>query len=288
MERFYIYKLTFESGATYIGQHTQRREDDLYVTSSSYVRKHPEDKLINREIILDNVKDKATLDIMETICILGDKAENPKNVNISRGGWFGFTGGWNKGKPATDSQKRKTSEKMKGRVPWNKGKTLSKEYREKISKGSKHLGPNKGRKFSEETRQKMSKAHKGKHHSEEWNRKVGFAQIGKSKSKESIEKMRQAKLGKRHSEEHKNSIRRASLGSSYWNNGVVCKRFKAGEEPKEGWVRGRLDEAWNKGKKLSEEQRLKMSESMKGRIPWNKGGKMIKVAVENKAQEMGA
>lgn len=250
MERFYIYKLTFESGATYVGQHTQRTLNDNYITSSSYFRRHPEDKLLKREILLDNLPDRERVNIMETICICADKAENPKNVNYNLGGWLSMNfGGWNEGIPASEEQKRKISEKLKGRTPWNKGKTLSKEYREKISKGSKHYGPNKGRKFSEEVRQKMSKAHKGKSHSEEWNRRVGLAQKGKSKSRESIEKMRQAKLGKKLSEDHKNSIRRAQIGSSYWNNGIVCKRFKAGEEPKEGWVRGRLDEAWNKGQK---------------------------------------
>ena len=32
--RYYIYKITFQSGRTYIGQHTERKANDKYVTSS--------------------------------------------------------------------------------------------------------------------------------------------------------------------------------------------------------------------------------------------------------------
>lgn len=271
MERFYIYKLVFESGATYVGQHTQRTLNDNYITSSSYFRRHPEDKLLKREILLDNLPDRERVNIMETICICADKAENPKNVNYNLGGWLSMNfGGWNEGIPASEEQKRKVSEKMKGRIPWNKGKQLSEEHKGNISKGSAHCGPNKGKTFSEEVRKKMSDSHKGKAHSEEWNKKVGLAQKGKPKSKESVEKMRKTKTGKSLSEEHKQSISKAQCGSSYWNNGTICKRFKKGEEPGEGWIRGRLDTAWNKGKKLSDEQKQKMSESMKRRVPWNK------------------
>ena len=135
------------------------------------------------------------------------------------------------------------------------------------SKGNQYML---GKKFSEETKRKQSESHKGKKHSEEWNKKVGDAQRGKKKSRESVEKMRKTKTGKSISEEHKQNISKAQYGSSYWNNGTICKRFKKGEEPGEGWVRGRLDTAWNKGKKLSDEQKQKLSESMKGRVPWNK------------------
>ena len=86
MERFYIYKLTFRNGCTYIGKHHQKRDFDTYITSSAYYNKH-KDLLEKREIILD-VKDIETLDIMETICILGDIAENRLNVNYNYGAWI--------------------------------------------------------------------------------------------------------------------------------------------------------------------------------------------------------
>lgn len=274
MLKYYLYKLTFESGATYIGQHTQRVENDKYITSSSYYKRHPEDKLLKREIFME-FSDKEDMDIFETICIMADKAENTKNVNGNLGGWMSpkFPG-WNKGIPNTEAQKKKKSEKLKGKPgPW-KGKSMKDETKQKISSSLKgRPSPTKGMKLSEEHKKAISEANKKVVHDAEWNKKVGDAQRGKKKSKESVEKMRQALLGKKLSEEHKQSISKAQCGSSYWNNGVICKVFKKGEEPGEGWVRGRLDKAWNKGKKLSEEQRQKMSESMKGRIPWNKGVK---------------
>lgn len=247
MKRFYIYKLFFESGATYIGQHTQTSLKDNYITSSGYFRNHPEDKLLKREIILDNLPDKETMNIMETICICSDKAENIKNVNGNLGGWLSQNfPGWNLGVSHSNEQKQKISKALKGRAPWNKGKTLSEDHKIKISNSCKGKPcPTKGKLHSEETKKKMSESQKKVVHTKEWNKKVGDAQKGKPKSKEAIEKMRQKLIGRKMSEEDKRKIRDAQLGSSYWNNGIICKRFKAGEEPGEGWVRGRLDHAWN-------------------------------------------
>ena len=74
---FYIYKVTFESGATYIGQHKQIKLNDKYITSSSYHKKHPDNAIINREIIIyTDSPDKANF--LETFLILNDKAYSPK------------------------------------------------------------------------------------------------------------------------------------------------------------------------------------------------------------------
>ena len=282
MERFYIYKLIFESGATYVGQHTQRKENDNYITSSRYYKRHPEDKLLERKILIDNLPDKERMDIFETILICQDKAENPKNVNYNLGQWCThfYRGGWNKGLPGynkgkhlSEETKRKLSEQRKGKSFEERfGKERAEEIKRKISEAQKGIKRNLGKKASAETKQKMSAAHKGKKHSPEWNKKVGDAQRGKPKSKEAIEKMRLAQKGKKLSEEHKNNIAKSQTGGSFWNNGVICKRFKKGEEPigKDGWERGRLDIPWNKGKKMSEEARKKLSESCKGRVTWNK------------------
>jgi len=81
---FYVYKLTFSSGRSYIGSHVQRFEEDGYITSSSYFQKHPEDKILNREILIC-LKDKFTMSLLETICIMSDKANNIKNVNYNFG-----------------------------------------------------------------------------------------------------------------------------------------------------------------------------------------------------------
>jgi hypothetical protein len=87
------------NGCTYVGKHHQVKENDKYVTSSSYYHnKGGEDILYKREILLDNLPDEKTCEIMETICILRDRAENINNVNYNKGGWVsnhfdrGFSG----------------------------------------------------------------------------------------------------------------------------------------------------------------------------------------------------
>lgn len=85
---FYVYKLTFKSGKTYIGSHKQIKEQDNYVTSSSYYsRHHNEDPLIKREILI-KVESQYQMDFLETWCILSDKAYNKDNVNYNLGNFF--------------------------------------------------------------------------------------------------------------------------------------------------------------------------------------------------------
>lgn len=84
----YIYKLYFTNGCTYVGKHCQKYDtDDGYITSSSYYSKH-KDLLERREILIDNLPDIDTLDIMESLCIMSDICDNPLNVNYNRGAWL--------------------------------------------------------------------------------------------------------------------------------------------------------------------------------------------------------
>lgn len=77
-----VYKLTFQSGRTYIGFHKQIKVEDNYVTSSSYYKKNPNDKLISRETLIETLDEFAAM-FLETWCILSDKAYN-KNMNVNK------------------------------------------------------------------------------------------------------------------------------------------------------------------------------------------------------------
>ena len=119
------------------------KENDNYITSSGYYKRHPEDKLLERKILIDNLPDKERMDIFETILICQDKAENPKNVNYNLGQWCThfYRGGWNKGFPGynkgkhlSEETKRKLSEQRKGKSFEERfGKERAEEIKRKIS-----------------------------------------------------------------------------------------------------------------------------------------------------------
>lgn len=100
-----------------------------------------------------------------------------------------------KGIKHSEDSKKKQSEKMKGKTPWNKGKKgiYSEEIIEKMSKAHK------GKKLSEEVKAKISKIHKGRNHgplSEETKAKISATKKGKKISTETKEKMSRIHKGK--------------------------------------------------------------------------------------------
>lgn len=122
---FYVYKLTFKSGKTYIGSHKQTTERDTYITSSSYyLRHHNEDPLIKREILIE-VESQHQMDFLETWCILSDKAYNKDNVNYNLGNFFHrFSNAFR-----TEEEKRDFAEKVKaGLAAMSPGEKLHWEY----------------------------------------------------------------------------------------------------------------------------------------------------------------
>lgn len=252
--KFYIYKLIFESGKSYVGQHTQYVEDDGYVTSSSYYKRNKNiDPVRSREILIF-VDDTFTLDLLETICIFADKAENgSKNVNYNWGGYAnGMVGGWNKGIPMNESTKKKISETCK-LIPHQTGFKHTVETKEKMSKAHKgfrhteeskqkisnsklghvmddytkqrlleaNLGKtpwNKGKKATDEVKKKLSESHKGQI---PWNKGIKMTEEQRKKS----------------SEAHKGQLA-PNKGCKWYNNGVVNKMFK--EPPDDTWVLGMI------------------------------------------------
>lgn len=244
--KYYIYKLTFASGATYIGQHTQKEEKDGYITSSKYFRKNiKKDPLVKREILL-YVKDKETLDIMETLCIRADMCDNEKNVNGNYGNWdyrFNF-----KRQHHNEEFKQKTSEQFK--ELWK-----NKDYRDKML--SAHLG----RKNTDEIKKRMSTS--------------ALASWTDERRQKAIES---GNYSHPHSEETKELLGKQKIGNILINNGKR-EKFVKNADPylSNGWVLGKLH-------KVSDETKKKMSEAAKrrkcnttGKIKIHKGdiGKFI-------------
>lgn len=112
--RFYIYKITFETGETYIGSHIEHKENDGYVCSSKYWLRRPDLKIKSREILF-YLPSLEQMNAMETIYIMDDKYESLKNINGNYGNW-------------------KYNFHSKLDCPWNKGLKMSKEFCEKLSK----------------------------------------------------------------------------------------------------------------------------------------------------------
>lgn len=99
-----------------------------------------------------------------------------------------------------------------------------------------------------EGRIKPSRGFLGKHHSEESKLKISLAHLGKRHSEETKQKMSLAKKDKPKTEEHSQNISRGKKG-----------------------IRTSPTTEFKKGHKPSQATKQKISESSKGRIPWNKG-----------------
>lgn len=194
---YYVYKLTFESGKTYVGLHIQRKLNDNYITSSSYYKNHPEDAIIKREILV-YCNDKESLSFMETWCILSDKAYNGRNnVNYNLGAFIHRMCG-NGHKPSEETR-RKMSESQKA---YNKAHPHTDEYRKKMSESCKKVvhtdtwrkNQSKalmGHKISDETKNKISNAHKGQKLSQETKDRISKSIKGIKKGPWSEERKKQ-------------------------------------------------------------------------------------------------
>ena len=138
-----------------------------------------------------------------------------------------------RGYKSTEETKHKQSIAKKGRVPWNKGLKMSKEFCEKLSNSHK------GQEVSKETINKIIASRKGYTHSEETKIKISLGNKGKHKEKrgrpsvETIEKIRNGNKGRVVSEDTKNKIREAR------KNQIITEetRKKLSEKAKLQWIR---------------------------------------------------
>ena len=110
--KYYVYKITFSNNATYIGCHIEKKENDGYICSSTYFKRHPELKY--KKEILMYLPTAEQMNIMESLIIIEDKCYSPNNVNGNYGNWI------------TNFHSSLDS-------PWNKGLKMSEEFKKKIS-----------------------------------------------------------------------------------------------------------------------------------------------------------
>lgn len=235
-EYWCIYRITNNiNGKTYIGQHKYRNEDNpMYRYAGSGVllqrayKKYGKENF-SIEVLYKRIQYQETANSMEIWAIEKERKENVNGCyNITDGGWsFDYYRiPWNKGKKGCFSEEtiKKLSKAGKGRKPWNKGKHISEETRQKI-KG--HTPWNKGKVgVSEETRKKMSESAK---------RRPPISEETRRKMSNSLEK--NGFYGKHHTDSMKKKMSLLQKGKKFYNNGVI--NTMAHECP-EGFVLGRL------------------------------------------------
>ena len=168
-----------------------------------------------------------------------------------------------RGKSPTAEHRKHLSEALKGRrmseeekachkKHWEeqKGKSFSKEIREKMSKSHKEN-------FTQEMREEVSKRFKGVPKSEETKRRMSES----AKRRISEDKNYASKQSEsiKNSERYQQAMAKRK-GEKFWNNGVI--QIRALECP-EGFVRGKLP--------FSEEYRKNISAAVKGKRWWNNG-----------------
>ena len=170
MKQYYIYKIICLcdewNGKFYIGKHYGKL-DDNYTGSGKlireYFKEYGKEKDITYEKIIIEIGDEFNIcDLEREYIIEGLKSELCLNIRCAS---------INQCKEA----RQKMSESLKGKIPWNKGKTGC---------------------YSEETKQKMSKVRKGKPKSDEHRKHMSVALKGQNNPM----------YGKKHSDETKHKM----------------------------------------------------------------------------------
>lgn len=166
-----------------------------------------------------------------------------------------LTAGNTLGRKCTDETKLKISKSAKLRK-------YSEEDKKRLSDALKGNTYWLGKHPSEETKLKISKAHKGKLCSDETKKKISDANKGRKHSEETKQKIKESNTGKVFTDERKLNIGKAHKGNKY----------RLGKKHSD-YTKEKISKT-KKGIPLSENHKSSISKTLKGRIPWNKGKKL--------------
>lgn len=263
--RYYIYKLTFQSGATYIGEHLEKRPNDKYITSSKYFRDNLGiDPLIKREILIE-LKDEETMHLMETICIMQDKRDNPKNVNGNLGAYV-FKYSSYRGRFVTEETRKKCSEASKKRIVTEETKRKISEKQKGVKESQDTCIACKNRMIGNQYRKGTKTSDIGRKHLSEARRKFyenGGVSPAKGKkfgplSEERKEKIRQSNFNREYKRGYKANFKNPEERAKKISNSLKGKPSHMQSDTSRKQISDKL-----KGRPKSEETKNKMRQAKK-------------------------
>lgn len=249
----YVYEITnLVNGKKYIGKRSCKCpiEEDKYIGSGKLLKKAIDKygkENFKKDILQICKSEKQAYDREKYFINKFNATDNREYYNIRDGGQ-GFS--------SEDAKRLWKDENFRIKLS---NRVISEETRIKIS-NSLRANPNasigmKGKKHTDEARNKISEALKGKEKTDEHKNKM--SEISKKRYKETdvSEKMLEGILKKWKDEGFKKKMSNTHKGNKYML-----------------------------GKKHTEASKIKMSESLKGKTPWNKGRKMTEEEVKKHSE----
>lgn len=185
------------------------------------------------------------------------------------------------------------SEEQREQVLFDRSnKIVTRETRQKMSEAKKGKpSPHKGKSMSDETRQKMSESATGRKASDEVKQKLSLASKGREVSIETREKISQTLMGHEVSEETRLKMSCSRKGTEPWNKGKQVMTDEQKEHLRQVNLGKTLSPETiakivkaNTGQQRespSQEVRDRISATLMGNVPWNKGKELSQEHCKN-------